>query len=49
MTGLRSATRLALDLSFIQRGPCGGWHWNEARSRRHFCAACIALGHLVAS
>ena len=35
-------------LSRIQRGPCGGWHYTDRRSRRHACPVCLSLGALPA-
>ena len=37
---------IAQALAHITRGPCGGWHFTENRSRNHFCRACTALGSL---
>jgi hypothetical protein len=40
--------RLERDLSHIERGPCGGWHWTgwNVKHHRHYCRACVALGSL---
>jgi hypothetical protein len=35
------------DLERIARGPCGGWHWNDSRDRRHYCPACVALANPI--